>query len=162
VSALQLYRVSNLLITASRAWGCDWCERRITKCRILCIQCMSEDMSDNIDLCGVCMDRMPTKRGFSHDVSHPVIKVEQTLHDFHFLRTVESAKATLERIKGLFRNAESAAREDGEQVLIVSPRSAKASGPDTHSNPLSCACCQKTVATPCWACVVCSTCPPSA
>ncbi|EAU90989.2 hypothetical protein CC1G_02376 [Coprinopsis cinerea okayama7 len=142
------------------AWGCDWCERRITKCRILCIQCMSEDMSDNIDLCGVCTDRMPTKRGFSHDVSHPMIKVEQTLHDFHFLRIVESAKATLGRIKGLFRNVESGMREQeaggGDHGSLPTPRSSR--GMEERANAediLACACCQQKVKTPCWACVVC-------
>ncbi|TFK17049.1 hypothetical protein FA15DRAFT_676340, partial [Coprinopsis marcescibilis] len=147
------------------AWGCDWCERRITKCRILCIHCMSEDMSDNIDLCGVCMDRMPTKRGFSHDVSHPMVKVEQTLHDFNFLKIVESAKATLERVKGLIRNVEAAMRGDEEYFNLVSPRSSRGSGPagrdggNLVTDPaylLSCACCRKTVSTPCWACVVCT------
>ncbi|KXN86242.1 hypothetical protein AN958_10320 [Leucoagaricus sp. SymC.cos] len=45
------------------AWGCDWCERRITKARNLCITCMSEDLSDNIDLCSACVEKSPSKRG---------------------------------------------------------------------------------------------------
>jgi hypothetical protein len=141
------------------AWGCDWCERRITKCRILCLHCMTEDLSDNIDLCGVCMDRMPTKRGFSHDVSHPMIKVEQTLHDFHFARVVEGAKAALERAKGIFRNVEAvSAGDDMSDFVLMSPRSSRTSGGSGTADPrelLACACCRKTVMTPCWACVSC-------
>ena len=126
---------------------------------------MSEDLSDNIDLCGVCMDRMPTKRGFSHDVSHPMIKVEQTLHDFHFARVVEGAKAALERAKGIFRNVEAvSAGDDMSDFVLMSPRSSRTSGgsgaardPTDPRELLACACCKKTVTTPCWACVSCGT-----
>lgn len=127
----------------------------------MCLHCMSEDLSDNIDLCGVCMDRMPTKRGFSHDVSHPMVKVEQTLHDFHFSRVVEAAKSALERAKGLLRNVESALRgEDPAAFALTSPRSSRGSG-STGTEPMdpkdliACACCRRPVTTPCWACVTC-------
>ncbi|KAF5335075.1 hypothetical protein D9611_010859 [Ephemerocybe angulata] len=143
------------------AWGCDWCERRITKCRIMCLECIADDLSDNIDLCSVCMDKMPTKRGFSHDVSHAMVKVEQTLHDFHFSRVVEGAKSALERAKGLLRNVEAASRsEDPSSFVLMSPRGSRGSGsskdPADIKDLIACACCSKTVTTPCWACVICT------
>lgn len=123
---------------------------------------MSEDLSDNIDLCGVCMDKMPTKRGFSHDVSHAMVKVEQTLHDFHFSRVVDGAKIALERAKGVFRNVEAALRSDDPTSYVVtspiSPRGSGSSKSLLSLSPLeliSCACCSASVSTPCWACVVC-------
>ncbi|KAF9444007.1 hypothetical protein P691DRAFT_712505 [Macrolepiota fuliginosa MF-IS2] len=129
------------------AWGCDWCERRITKARNLCITCMSsEDLSDNIDLCSACVDRAPSKRGFVHDPSHIMVKVEETLHDFYFIRVVENAKVTIEKMKNLFRVLEANALHPEEN--------ADSEGEDRHR--VVCACCAKQVTTPCWACVICS------
>lgn len=133
---------------SSSSWGCDWCERRITKCRILCIQCMAEDLSDNIDLCMVCIDKAPSKRGFTHDVSHGIVKVEQTLHDYNFPRIVETAKETIERIKALFRTLEATTMHTDEGHGLNSKR---------NDLDASCACCGKNVLPPCWVCVVCST-----
>ncbi|TFK44065.1 hypothetical protein BDQ12DRAFT_593650, partial [Crucibulum laeve] len=129
------------------SWGCDWCERRITKCRILCINCISEDLSDNIDLCASCMDKAPSKRGFTHEVSHGMIKVEQTIHDHDLARTTEASRATIDRIKALFRTIEVATIHEGDRTHV----------PD--GLPVSehvCACCEKHVLPPCWACVVCT------
>ncbi|KAG6845148.1 hypothetical protein H0H87_012944 [Tephrocybe sp. NHM501043] len=78
-------------------WGCDGCELQITKSRILCLECMSEDLSDNIDLCLSCVEKTPTKRGFTHDLNHAVLKVQQTLHDYHIASIVEAARTTLQR-----------------------------------------------------------------
>ena len=121
---------------------------------------MSDDLSDNIDLCSVCMDRMPTKRGFSHDISHPMVKVEQTLHDFHFARVVEEAKGALERAKGVLRNVEAALRgEDASSFAMTSPRSSRGLGkeraPMDPKDLIACACCRRAVNTPCWVCVIC-------
>ncbi|CAA7260803.1 unnamed protein product [Cyclocybe aegerita] len=120
------------------AWGCDWCERRITKCRVLCIQCMAEDLSDNINLCAVCLDKSPSKRGFTHDISHDMVKVEETLHDFHFAQVVESAHATINRIKGIFRTIESSTSLDAEHALVKRASLVE----DTRHEP-TCACCNR-------------------
>lgn len=109
---------------------------------------MSEDLSDNIDLCSSCVDRAPSKRGFVHDPSHTMVKVEQTLHDFHFSRVVENAKVTIEKMKNLFRMLEANALHPEED-----------DDPETENvhKVVSCACCAKHVTPPCWACVMCGT-----
>lgn len=106
---------------------------------------MSEDLSDNIELCSTCVERAPSKRGFVHDPSHVIVKVEQTLHDFYFLRVVENAKVTIEKMKNLFRMLEANAFHPDEN--------ADPETEDTHR--VSCASCAKTVVPPCWACVMC-------
>lgn len=110
---------------------------------------MSDDLSDNIDLCAVCIDKCPTKRGFVHDVSHDVVKIEETLHDFYFTRVIEAARNVIGRVKGIFKTLESVKNSrdvdqaDGELE-------------DETRHDLTCACCKKQVSTPCWTCVVCS------
>ncbi|KAF5376289.1 hypothetical protein D9615_008531 [Tricholomella constricta] len=130
------------------AWGCDWCERQITKCRILCIQCISEDLSDNIDLCASCVDKAPAKRTFTHEINHAVVKVEQTLHDYDIVRIVDAARTTFERVRALFRSLDSA--------LQVHRPDDGSSHKDEHRSNLLCACCGKDVLPPCWVCVVCT------
>ncbi|KJA15486.1 hypothetical protein HYPSUDRAFT_58773 [Hypholoma sublateritium FD-334 SS-4] len=93
------------------AWGCDWCDHRITYSGMLCLQCLSDDLSDNIHLCAACIDKSPTARGFTHNTSHNMIKVEETLHDFYFAHVVEAARNTVDRVKGLLETNEEA-RED--------------------------------------------------
>ncbi|KAF9050511.1 hypothetical protein BJ165DRAFT_1525732 [Panaeolus papilionaceus] len=127
------------------AWGCDWCGRRITKCRLLCLHCMAEDLSDNIDLCCACMDKTPAKRGFTHDLSHDMIKVEETLHDFYFAKVVEAAKARVGEAKNVFRTLEIKEGDGNVRVSMVSET----------GHEVACACCSKIMSTPCWACVVC-------
>ncbi|PFH49014.1 hypothetical protein AMATHDRAFT_76430 [Amanita thiersii Skay4041] len=116
------------------AWGCDSCERRITKSRILCIQCMAEDLSDNIDLCGVCLDKAPTKRGFVHDVAH------------HFSQLVLSTKEMLNRFKNFFRPAERLRARSGSQTNYDTP----------DDKDLRCICCLNNVSLPCWVCLCCA------
>ncbi len=74
-----------------------------------------------------------------------MVKVEQTLHDFHFLRVVENAKATIEKMKNLFRVLEANTLHPDENVDPEAEESRK----------VLCACCAKSVMPPCWACVMC-------
>ena len=117
---------------------------------------MAEDLSDNLDLCSVCIDKIPTKRGFVHDRSHDLIKVEETLHDFHFARVVEGAKETLVRVKGAFRVVEGM---DGRMSLVdhnqVGDAPSDALDAAAHLDHLRCACCKNPVTTPCWSCLSC-------
>lgn len=107
---------------------------------------MSEDLSDNIDLCATCVDKAPAKRAFTHDVSHAVVKVEQTIHDYELARIVDAARLLFDRIKTLIRSIESAPIRVEDEHGAASHKEAE----------LSCACCGKGVLPPCWVCVVCS------
>lgn len=115
---------------------------------------MTGDLSDNIDLCAICIDKAPTKRGFTHDISHCVVKVEQTLHDYEFARIVDTAKTMSDRIKGLFRTVESAVARGDEDKHATLHEASQEKGSSTD---MRCACCGKGATPPCWVCVVCST-----
>jgi len=113
---------------------------------------MAEDLSDNLDLCSVCIDKIPAKRGFVHDRSHDLIKVEETLHDFYFVRVVESARETLVRVKGAFRAVEGM---NGRMSLVDVGEDVLDGASDAHLDHLRCACCKNPVTTPCWSCLSC-------
>lgn len=114
---------------------------------------MAEDLSDNIDLCVVCINKVPTKRGFTHEASHSLVKVEQTLHDYELARIVETAMSTADRIKGVFRTLES----NHGKVVVEEDKPPTSKALSKEDNPeMVCACCRKDVLPPCWVCVVCS------
>ncbi|KAG6828456.1 hypothetical protein H0H92_007865 [Tricholoma furcatifolium] len=87
-------------------WGCDGCQRQITGSRILCLKCMSDDLSDNIDLCTSCLNKTPTQRNFTHATSHNVLKVQHTLHDYHIVKLISAARAKIESAKTLLRGSD--------------------------------------------------------
>ncbi|EKM75603.1 hypothetical protein AGABI1DRAFT_64395 [Agaricus bisporus var. burnettii JB137-S8] len=91
------------------AWGCDWCERRITKARYLCVICMSDDLSDNIDLvsrdtfvCNACdAKRVPplhNGHSASHSISHPLVRIRDTSLSGQSLTTEERLNALEQRL----------------------------------------------------------------
>ncbi|KAF9557963.1 hypothetical protein CPC08DRAFT_736574 [Agrocybe pediades] len=135
------------------AWGCDSCGRRITKSRILCLQCMSGDLSDNIDLCASCVNEAPAKRNFKHDPTHDILKVEETLHDYHLAHVIGKSRSTLNHAKSLFRALESSTHTSSEGPQLDNYDTAKR--PAETVEPL-CASCNARVSTPCWVCVVCT------
>jgi len=96
------------------------------------------------------VDRAPIKRLFTHDVSHAVVKVEQTLHDYELARTVNAARVIFDRIKPLFRTIESNSLRPEENRNTALHNEASISDP-------SCTCCGKSVLPPCWVCVICCT-----
>ncbi|KAG6853160.1 hypothetical protein C0991_006448 [Blastosporella zonata] len=123
-------------------WGCDGCDRQITKSRILCIECMSDDLSDNIDLCISCVGKTPTRRGFTHDLGHAVLKVQRTLHDYHIAGIVGTARTTLERTKIIFRSLDPGTALQHSSGI-----------PNIASSRPCCAFCRKDIFLPCWVCV---------
>lgn len=113
---------------------------------------MSEDLSDNIDLCLVCIDKAPTKRGFTHAATHTVVKAEQTIHDFEFARIVDAGRRVVETTKEMLRSL--------EKLLPypqVSGEGTSNSTDDEEGRPPhpQCLACEKRISAPCWACVEC-------
>jgi len=85
-----------------------------------------------------------------------MLKVEETLHDYHLARVVESARAILNHAKNVFRSLESAGRtSDGVPQFVESNLNQKRDHAEEPIQP-RCACCDVHVSTPCWVCVICS------
>lgn len=128
---------------------CDGCQSSIIKNRILCIQCMTDDLSDNIELCSSCIDKTPKKRGFSHDTSHPILKVNEILHDIFLARYVEKALELVSQYRDN-RHEESSMRSKSDVPNGYLGAASPLDGPD-----LACNCCGKYLFPPYWACVLC-------
>ncbi|KAF9557975.1 hypothetical protein CPC08DRAFT_710010 [Agrocybe pediades] len=130
---------------------CDGCQSSIIRSRILCIQCMADDLSDSINLCSSCISKSPKKRGFVHDDSHPMLKVEEILHDFYFSQYVEKAWELVNRYRETYREEES-----HRLSRRFSLNSHYASTPlDAFARSPVCSFCDDRLFAPYWTCILC-------
>ncbi|KAF9553901.1 hypothetical protein CPC08DRAFT_767164 [Agrocybe pediades] len=129
---------------------CDGCQCGIIRSRILCIQCMLDDQTDYIELCSSCIGKSPKKRGFVHDDSHPMLKVEEILHNFYFSQYVEKAR----ELVNAYRETN---REESHRLSRrFSLNSHYATTPlDALARSPVCSVCDDKLFTPYWACILC-------
>ncbi|KAF4609963.1 hypothetical protein D9613_010377 [Agrocybe pediades] len=146
---------------------CDVCDQRITFTRFVCITCVEDDFSNQVDLCTECITSrsFSQKRTFVHHLSHSLIRSTVRLHYCEMATLILQARSLSERIKTSFTAASkkpgsspemgtklrkysnSTAHEDPEMENIVTSL--------PSLTPLVCACCLKDLTLPCWACVKC-------
>jgi len=146
---------------------CDVCDQRVTFTRFVCITCVEEDFSNQVDLCPECIESrsFSQKRSFVHHLSHSLIRATVRLHYCEMAGLILQARSLSERIKASFTAAnsrkaseldmdikstkysESKASKDLELENIVTSR--------PSLTPLICACCLKELTLPCWGCVTC-------
>ncbi|KAF9557962.1 hypothetical protein CPC08DRAFT_709992 [Agrocybe pediades] len=131
-------------VNKHRTWGCDNCNRVIIKARLFCLECADQDLSDGLDLCLTCAEKIPPPiRGFTHQVSHSMVKVKYVLLHALYPEVADRAKRTADRIKRLFSPPET-----GANILSI----------DNHpQQPIAklCNCCSQPVVLPCWVCLDC-------
>ncbi|KDR73637.1 hypothetical protein GALMADRAFT_142100 [Galerina marginata CBS 339.88] len=145
---------------------CDVCDRDIVFTRYLCITCMEEDLSDQIDMCAECIDsRVFTRETrFVHHFSHSLIRSSRCIHYCELATMIPHARLRSERIKASFKA--SAARKQlsqGHEVKTTKNVGISKAWRDSDDAvrsrlttlPLICACCRKELTLPCWACVTC-------
>ncbi|KAF9546118.1 hypothetical protein CPC08DRAFT_675601 [Agrocybe pediades] len=130
---------------------CDGCQYGIIRSRILCIQCMSDDQSDHINLCSSCIGKSLTKRGFVHDNSHPLLKAEVILHDFHFSPYIEKAWGLVNRYRETYREEES--HRLSRRFSLSSHYTSTPLGP-LSARPV-CSVCDDRLFGPYWTCILC-------
>lgn len=148
---------------------CDVCGQRLAFTRLLCITCMEEAMTNQIDLCPECMDKLTYNREktFVHHLSHSLIRSSRVILFSELPIIIPRARLLSERIKASAKASEdkkSSTKDRESKALKVSDAKAT-KDPDTEkvftSRPslttLICACCGKDVTLPCWACVTCGT-----
>ncbi|KAF4609988.1 hypothetical protein D9613_010358 [Agrocybe pediades] len=164
--ALSIY-LYNRMIYHCGLFVCDVCDQRITFTRFLCITCVEEDFSNQVDLCTECINSrsFSRKRTFVHHLSHSLIRSTVRLHYCEMATLITQARSLSERIKNSFMAAskKSGSGTDTESKLTKYSDSRAHKDPDMENivtslpslTPLVCACCLKDLTLPCWACVKC-------
>ncbi|KAG6836058.1 hypothetical protein H0H93_011847 [Arthromyces matolae] len=91
----------------------------------------------------------PSKRNFTHQASHTIVKVEQTLHDYHIVQVVNAARAASKRAKAQLASLESSTVRRNSAGSIHHN--------DQNASSQCCTCCGRGIWLPCWVCAVCPT-----
>lgn len=107
-----------------------------------------------MDLCVSCIDDSASREDYVHDKTHSLIKYNHVVHDYYKKWQVPMARIIVDRVKARLRD------------IASSLAPVTASVADSHGSfqtnqaggALLCACCEKVVSTPCWACVWCRKC----
>ncbi|KAF9447906.1 hypothetical protein P691DRAFT_775794 [Macrolepiota fuliginosa MF-IS2] len=123
-------------------YGCDGCGRGILYPGYFCLQCITADHSNQINLCPDCMDKPITNDNFIHDKTHSMLKTDSVLPDYWIPFLIKEARALVGRIKGALRDAEASHKS-------LQP------GVKTGSQ-FTCACCNEPVSLPCYVCASCT------
>ncbi|KAH8835670.1 hypothetical protein DL96DRAFT_1702640 [Flagelloscypha sp. PMI_526] len=134
-------------------YNCDACERELIKSRSVCITCINETFSDQVDLCTGCSNAKVSVRGFAHEPSHSLLRTEQVLHDHLLAKTIRDARAITERTKEYFRIQERRNRST-KSLKKAGAHEAFQKGPAEAVR--FCACCGKAATLPVWVCVLCT------
>lgn len=146
---------------------CVVCDQRVVFSRFICITCIEEDMTNEVNLCLGCVESHTfiKTRKYVHHLSHSLIR---TLHVVHFAELpliIPKARLLSERIKASVKASEdkkNSTKDHGSKALKGSDSKATK---DTYAEnivtirpsltALVCACCIKDVTLPCWACITC-------
>ncbi|PPQ88388.1 hypothetical protein CVT25_011267 [Psilocybe cyanescens] len=149
---------------------CYSCNVPIPFTRFICITCVKEDFDDQIVLCPECIrSRSLNISAFVHSLSHCLICSPVRVHCYELPEIIFQARRRSKRIIAAFKNAEAKAKliETRKKKGTNGELGAKATelhiDPDTDLDnivitslaPMKCACCDKDLTLPFWACVTC-------
>ncbi|KAF9562462.1 hypothetical protein CPC08DRAFT_376954 [Agrocybe pediades] len=154
--------------TYNRGIYCYSCCVPIPFTRFVCITCVDEEDGDQIVLCPECIQSLSLKIStFTHSLSHCLICCPVRMHCYELLDIFTQSRRRAKRLIASFKEAEARAkskqskkhRGDGnaefEHKLNVGPETEIDNIVTTSSAPLKCACCDKNLTLPFWACVKC-------
>lgn len=128
-------------------YECNNCDRTILYPGYVCLQCISPDHSDMVNLCPDCLEESSTDDGFRHDKTHSMLKTFVTIHEYRVAFLIRDARVLVERIKNTLRDV-----EGGRSTS--QPPDSKSKG---KLNKSRCACCNQAISFPCYICAICST-----
>ncbi|KAJ3710187.1 hypothetical protein C8R42DRAFT_382910 [Lentinula raphanica] len=88
---------------------CDSCRREIHGSRFMCLSCMNDDFSENIDLCSHCQNEGVKRKSFVHESSHSLLRVDAVILDAELALAIPKAQSTAVQIEDRMRSSSTAA-----------------------------------------------------
>jgi len=137
---------------------CDACDGRVIFTRFICIICINDDFTDQVDLCADCTSSPVQGDKFCHHISHSLIKTTAHLHYHRLPGIISQARSQSEQLKAIFRASENVNRSSKgskSQSKLTRNRVNKHMEPSRIAS-LICSSCDKKLSLPCWTCVTCS------
>ncbi|KAG9050085.1 hypothetical protein FS842_011409, partial [Serendipita sp. 407] len=107
---------------------CDGCYSGIIGQRLICLDCMTADLSNNVDMCEFCMDHTASNESlsFEHHPSHNSLLIFRTLYNRKRKVTITNARALITA---------------GKETL------------GSSDNKIECVSCSCPIEMPCWLCI---------
>ncbi|KAH7909808.1 hypothetical protein BJ138DRAFT_1010091 [Hygrophoropsis aurantiaca] len=131
---------------------CDSCSATMLDTRIICLECVASNYRDQVDLCFSCISMETMNENFTHERTHPMVKVQAVIHR----RSVGS----------LIRYSVKATERANDMLRLMAERRATSADEAAHNSndteePLDetfdryCINCEELISAPCWYCVTC-------
>ncbi|KAL1755861.1 hypothetical protein FB107DRAFT_212592 [Schizophyllum commune] len=85
------------------------CKKAIVGDRYACLQCVSDGLRNQIDLCSDCSNQTPNSGSFAHKGSHTLLRLHYHLHDKDKEQVYDDASKALDAAKRLFSSTNESA-----------------------------------------------------
>ncbi|KAI5832305.1 hypothetical protein K523DRAFT_334545 [Schizophyllum commune Tattone D] len=83
-----------------------------------CLQCISDGLRNQIDLCSNCRNQTPNSGSFAHKASHTLLKLHYHLHDKDKEQVYDDASKALDAAKRLFSSTNESAISPNSKAAI--------------------------------------------
>lgn len=143
---------------------CDACLQSIVFSRYVCVTCIDEDFSNQLDLCTDNPHCTSTilfaARDFVHSSSHTLLRTDRHILSSEVFTLFTQSNQRSERIKKMFRSREEERKISDRGKSRPNTQSAIENIKLDIKSPtptLKCSRCDNILTLPCWACAICST-----
>jgi hypothetical protein len=113
--------------------------------RVICLDCVSGDFKDEINLCYLCLEESVTDDllGFYHRPGHSMLKLNFFLHSRFKVEYIKVGRSAVDRMKQQVRR------------LVPGYEFADSHGQEGATYAVKCSCCDEPITLPAWFCQIC-------
>ncbi|KAI3602849.1 hypothetical protein WG66_011217 [Moniliophthora roreri] len=133
---------------------CDSCSKEIIGDRVICLDCMSENYADNVNLCSRCCTKITLKGSFTHTPNHLMMKLKCVALDAELAWMIPKARAMDERMKLKAPTNDVDSKSQPQSGVLTRTKTVKR----RSGSGVAHRCCRFSLQNPreCWVCFDCS------
>lgn len=140
---------------------CDTCSQPLLFSRYICITCVDEDYTNQIDFCTdnsqCASETLFTKRNFLHSTSHTLLRTNRHIPMAKKKELILKFNLFSEEIKKMFRSREESRKASNTKNFAIQMAIEIRRNVNPPAIEIKCTSCQKKLTLPCWACADCRT-----
>ncbi|KAJ4490979.1 hypothetical protein J3R30DRAFT_3679188 [Lentinula aciculospora] len=84
---------------------CDSCKKEVHGSRFICLACINEDFSEQIDLCSQCRNQDVKRKCFAHEKSHPHLQFDVVVLDAELALIIPKAQDIAVQVEDRMRSS---------------------------------------------------------
>ncbi|EGO19294.1 hypothetical protein SERLADRAFT_358650, partial [Serpula lacrymans var. lacrymans S7.9] len=82
---------------------CDSCDATISGIRVVCLECITENFRNHVDLCFDCLSMETADESFDHSRTHAMVKVQRVFHQREVSPLIRNSRKAVERARDFMR-----------------------------------------------------------